>query len=235
LGRTLAAAGIEASSQRLGHIMMRAELEALITSGPRRGKQRTYALLDERAPRGPTLGRDEALAALAGRYFASHGPALPGDFAWWSGLTVGEARRGIEAARPRLASALVDGKTYWFAAGAGRERARSGRSVVHLLPNFDELVVAYRDHGPSLAPGVAGKLKTRPDLVANHIVVLDGRVVGGWRRLEAKRAMTIETTLVARLDAGARASLRAAAARFQSFLDMPVKLRARQSVRMRAS
>ena len=46
-------------------------------SGPRRGKQFTYALLDERAPPGRTLARDEALAELAGRYFASHGPALP--------------------------------------------------------------------------------------------------------------------------------------------------------------
>ena len=235
LAGKLAAAGIEASGPRLGQVMMRAEVDALITSGPPRGKQRTYALLDERAPRGRTLGREEALAELAGRYFTSHGPAQPGDFAWWSGLTVGDARRGIEAARPRLASAVVDGKTFWFAPGVGRARARSGRSVVHLLPNYDELVVAYRDHGPSLAPGVAGKLKARPEVVASHVVVVDGRVVGGWRRLEAKGAMTVETMVVSRLDAGARAALRAGAARFQSFLGMPVKLRARPGGRMRAS
>ena len=77
LRRTPGAAGIEASGQRLGHIMMRAELDAVVTSGPRRGKQSTYALLDERAPGGRTLAREEALAELAGRYFASHGPALP--------------------------------------------------------------------------------------------------------------------------------------------------------------
>ncbi len=239
LAGTLAAAGIEASGPRLGHLMMHAELAALITSGPRRGKQRTYALLDERAPGGRTLGRDEALAELAGRYFASHGPAQAGDFAWWSGLTVADARRGIEAARPRLASALVDGKTFWFAPERGREwgrqRARSRRAVVHLLPNFDELVVAYRDHAPSLAPGVAGKLTARPVVVGNHVVVVDGRVVGGWRRSEAKGALTVETMLVSRLDGGARAALRAAATRFQSFLGMPVKLRARPGGRMRGS
>ena len=123
-GGRSAAAGIEASGQRLGHIMMRAELDALITSGPRRGKQSTYALLDERAPGGRTLARDEALAELAGRYFASHGPALPQDFAWWSGLTVGDARRGIESASPRLASATVDGKTYWHAPGGEPRDAR---------------------------------------------------------------------------------------------------------------
>ena len=237
LARTLAAAGIEASGQRLGHIMMRAELDALIVSGPRRGKQFTYALLDERAPRGRirSLGRDEALAALAGRYFASHGPALPGDFAWWSGLTVGDARRGIDAASPRLASVAVDGKTFWFAPGAPAAKPRGGRAAVHLLPNYDELLVAYRDHAPSLAPGVAGTLRARPDVVANHVVTVDGRVVGGWRRLEAKGTMTVETTLVARLDSRAQASLRAAAARFQAFLGLPVKLVARPRGKMRAS
>jgi len=228
LGRALAAAGIEASGQRLGHIMMRAELDALIASGPRRGKQSTYALLDERAPPGRTLARDEALAELAGRYFASHGPALPQDFAWWSGLTVGDAKRGIEAAAPRLTSASVDGKTYWFAPGAARRTPRSAGAAVHLLPNYDEVIVAYRDHGPSLAPGMPQTFKDRPEVVANHLVAVDGRVVGGWRRLEEKGAMIAETMLVARLGAAEGKALRAAAARLQTFLGMPVRLRARR-------
>jgi len=227
LGRALAAAGIEASGQRLGHIMMRAELDALIASGPRRGKQFTYALLDERAPPGRALARDEALAELAGRYFASHGPALPQDFAWWSGLTVGDAKRGIEGAAPRLASASVHGKTYWFAAGAARRAPRSGGATVHLLPNYDEVIVAYRDHGPSLAPGMPQTFKDRPEVVANHLIVVDGRVVGGWRRREAKGAMIAETMLVARLGAAEGKALRAEADRLQRFLGMPVKLRAR--------
>jgi len=225
LGQALAAAGIEASGPRLGHIMMRAEVDALVVSGPRRGKLSTYTLLDERAPRGRVLGRDEALAELAGRYFASHGPALTADFAWWSGLTMGDARRGIEAAAPRLASVAIDDKTFWFVPGAAAAKAR-GRGAVHLLSNYDELVVAYRDHAASLAPGVAGMLRSRPDAVANHLVTVDGRVVGGWRRLEAKGVMTVETNLIARLGGGVQAALRAAAKRYQVFLAMPVKVRA---------
>jgi hypothetical protein len=235
LRRTLAAAGIEASGQRLGHIMMRAELDAVVTSGPRRGKQSTYALLDERAPGGRTLAREEALAELAGRYFASHGPALPQDFAWWSGLTVGDARRGIESASPRLASATVDGKTYWHAPGASRE-TRVAPHAIHLLPNYDEVIVAYRDHAASLAPGVTAAFTARPEMVANHIVVVGGRVVGGWRRLPGKGAMIVETTLAVRLDAAAREALRAAVARFERFLGQPVTLRTRPAGgRMRAS
>jgi len=229
LGRALAAAGIRAAGQRLGHIMMRAELDAVITSGARRGKQFTYALLDERAPRGRTLARDEALAELAGRYFASHGPALAHDFAWWSGLTVGDARRGIEAASPRLASAAVDGKTYWFAPG-GRKGARVPPHVVHLLPNYDEATVAYRDHAPSLA-GAPPTFTARPEMVMNHVVVVGGRVVGGWRRLPGKDAMVVETILADRLTAAAQRALEAAAARFAKFLGLPVTLRARLEAR----
>ena len=234
LGRALAGAGIRAAGQRLGHIMMRAELDALITSGPRRGKQFTYALLDERAPRGRTLGRDEALAELAGRYFASHGPALPHDFAWWSGLTVGDARRGIEAASPRLVSTAVDGKTYWLAPGA-RNGGRVPPNIVHLLPNYDEALVAYRDHAPSMAPGVTVVFADRPVMLANHIVVVAGRVVGGWRRLPGKGAVVVETMLATRLGGAAQKALQVAAARFEKFLGLPVTLKARRGGKMRAS
>ena len=70
--------------------------------------------------------------------------------------------------------------------------------------------------------------KARPEVVANHLIAVDGRLIGGWRRLEAKGAMTVETMLVARLDARVRAALAAAAARFQAFLGMPVQLRPRK-------
>ena len=66
-------------------------------------------------------------------------------------------------------------------------------------------------------------------------MTVDGLVVGGWRRLEAKGAMTVETNLIARLDSRVQASLRAAAGRFQAFLGLPVKLTARPRGRMRAS
>jgi hypothetical protein len=88
LARALAGAGIRAEGVRLAYLLMRAELDALICNGSRRGKQFTYALFDERVPRAAPLARDEALAELTRRYFTSHGPATVQDFAWWSGLTV---------------------------------------------------------------------------------------------------------------------------------------------------
>src|SRR6266568_4837740 len=96
--------------QRIGHILMHAELDGIICSGARRGKQFSYALLDERAPQARTLDCEEALAEFARRYFTSRGPATLQDFVWWSGLTVADARAGLEMVKPQLVHAVVDGQ-----------------------------------------------------------------------------------------------------------------------------
>src|SRR6266852_8163707 len=93
LGQALRAAGISPEGQRLPHLLLRAELDQVIVSGPRHGKQFTYARFEERVPKSPALERSEALGELTLRYFRSHGPAQVSDFTWWSGLTAAEARR----------------------------------------------------------------------------------------------------------------------------------------------
>src|SRR5882762_9944043 len=80
LAAVLTRGGIRAAGNRLAYIVMRAELDAIVCSGAMRGKQHTYALLDERVPHGKTLNREEALAELARRYFTSRGPATLNDF-----------------------------------------------------------------------------------------------------------------------------------------------------------
>ena len=223
LGQQLARAKIQASGQRLGHLMMHAELDALICSGPRRGKQHTYALLDERAPssaRAPD--RDEALARLALRYFTGHGPALVQDFAWWSGLTVNDARAGLAAVQARLAHALLDGKTYWFAADQPK-RVPAGE-VVHLLPNYDELLIAYRDHAASFDPATRAAAGPLERYVFSHIVVRNGHVIGGWQRTLERGEARVQLRLFAQLDAAGKRALQRALERYARFLGSPVRL-----------
>jgi hypothetical protein len=101
LAAVLEGAGLSAEGQRMPYLLMHAELEGVICSGPRRGKQFTYALLDERVPAAPVLDQDAALAELARRYLRTRGPATVHDFAWWSGLTVTAIRQGHRVARGR--------------------------------------------------------------------------------------------------------------------------------------
>ena len=100
----LAQGGIVADGLRLGYILMHAELEALVCSGPRRGKQHTYARFESRVPESPELAREEALGELALRFFRSRGPATIRDFSAWSGLTMADARAGREMVADRLDS-----------------------------------------------------------------------------------------------------------------------------------
>src|SRR6202042_514764 len=89
-------ANIPTQNLVLTFTIMQAELEGIIKSGPRRGKQFTYMLFDERVPQTKPITPDEALAELTKRYFQSHGPAQIQDFSWWSGLSITEAKKGIQ-------------------------------------------------------------------------------------------------------------------------------------------
>jgi len=108
-------AGISTEGElRMGYLMMHAELDGIVCNGARRGKQFTYALLEERVPPARTPARDEARADLARRYFASRGPAMVQDFAKWSGLTVTDAQGGLESVKGLFQSEVLNRQTYWF-------------------------------------------------------------------------------------------------------------------------
>jgi len=222
LGDALEAAGIAARGQRLGHIVHRAEIEALICSGELQGKQHTYALLEERAPGAKTLPRDEALVELTRRYFTSHGPALAQDFAWWSGLTVADAKAGLEMASQHLLREVVDGKPYWFSPSPATAGLKD--PTVHLLPNYDEYLIAYRDHSASLGESLPSGATALYDMLSRHIVVLNGRVAGGWRATMEKSGVRIQTNLPVALGAAQEKALRAAAAAYGRFLGMTVTI-----------
>jgi hypothetical protein len=223
LGEVLRAAGISTDGARLAHLILGAELEGLIASGPRHGKQFSYALLAERAPGARALDRTEALAEVTRRYFRSHGPAQIGDFVWWSGLTVADARTGIALAGAALGHQLVDGKGYWFdpeAAPAGEAAA-----VAHLLPNFDEYTVGYRDRA-----AVVHRDRTFDaslfsfGSVLSNVVTVGGRVRGAWRRTVVRDAVRVEIRLLDRLQPLETAAVEDAGRRLGRFLGYRAEL-----------
>jgi len=223
LGKVLHAAHISPDGQRLPHLLMAAELNGVIGSGPRRGKQMTYALLDARAPNTRALDRTEALVELTLRFFRSHGPAQLQDFVWWSGLTMAEARTGIRIAGAALDHQVVEGKDYWFDAKAGPVARVS--AVAHLLPNFDEYTVAYRDRAAALHPdGLFDPALFSFGSVLANIVTVDGQVRGAWRRSLAGGRVRVEVRLLDRLKPAEAAGVEEAGRRLGRFLERPVDL-----------
>jgi hypothetical protein len=214
LGTHLARVGLPGKSMEMAHIAMYAELEGVICSGPRRGKQLTYALLADRAPNARGLPRDEAIAELTRRYFRSHGPATIRDFVWWSGLKASDAKRGLEMNRAR--SHDVDGLRYWTLGRAAR--SVSGRkTTVHLLPVYDEYLVAYRDHqAVPRPPYVLGSFQ--------HALVIAGKVAGTWRTIPGAKGLVVDVTTLRPLTGGQRRALAQAVTRYRRFLGVPVSL-----------
>ncbi|MGH7501878.1 MAG: winged helix DNA-binding domain-containing protein [Longimicrobiales bacterium] len=207
--------GIDASGQRLAYIMMRAELNGVLCSGALKGKQHTYALIDERAPRSRSLPRDEALAELARRYVTSHGPATVKDFAWWSGLTLADVRRGIEIAAPRLETFSVDGRSYWSAGPAPASHHETAPTA-HLMQGYDEYIVAYSESRDVLIPdGITGSPRFRPPFT--HALIIDGMLAGHWRRLPRANTLALEVQLLRALNRRDMAALDAAADRYRQF------------------
>ena len=205
---------------RVGHLLMRAELDALICSGPRRGKWSTYALIDERVKAAAPRPRDDALSELARRYFATRGPATLQDFAWWSGLTVSDGKRAVSILGNTLESRTIDGRTYWHGADAPVSSRKP--DAAHLLPNFDEFFVGFRDRSAIYAllreAGRGAKLPTLP----GNVVVLDGQVVAEWKRVPTPRASSVEITPLAKLGSEGDRAVTRAVKRLGEFLGQPV-------------
>lgn len=200
---------------RFTYIIMYAELDGIICSGARRGKQFTYALLDERAPQARTLDRDEALAKLARRYFTSHGPATLHDFAWWSGLTTADAKAGLEMVASQLMHELVDGQMYWFSTSSTLTIDRT--PTVSLLPNFDEFVVGYTDRSAIFNAAYTNKQTPRGNILFNHTIVVDGQIVGTWNRTTKKDTVTITPNLFIPLNEAETCAFTEAANRYGAF------------------
>jgi hypothetical protein len=216
LQTVLAEDGIAADMARLGLILLRAELDQVVVSGAWQGKQQMFALFDERVPPLSEPGRDEALAMLTLRYFRSHGPATMQDYQWWSGLTMADVRAGVEMVKAQLQSATIADQTYWF-----HETVippPDATPMVHLLPNYDEYLVAYVDRTAAYA-GRTGRIE---NILFHHTIVIDGKVVGLWKPAIKKQKVTVTAEWFRSISDGEMEAYHVAVRRYGAFLGVEV-------------
>ncbi len=214
----LKGARISVEGQRGYHILWRMGVDRVICFGPRRGKQQTFTLLEEWAPKARKLEKDAALAELTLRYFKGHGPATLPDFVWWSGLKVSDARAGLAMVSGRLESLTVDEKVYWMspeASGWGKQAP-----LVHLLPGFDEYLLGYRDRSASLNPLDARKIQPGSNGIFAATIVINGKITGTWKRVFAKKSVALSTDLFRSLTKAEARALEEAMGRYCEFLGM---------------
>jgi len=217
LYQALVSAGVSTAGQRGIHILGRLAQEGLICFGPRAGKTHVFVLLEEWLPPAEVLPHDQALAELARRYFTSHGPATVQDFVWWSGLPVAEARTGLEMARSQLAQEEVDDQTCWLPRSAPGKH--EPRHTAHLLPGFDEYLVGYRHRSAVLDPLYVLQANAGGGML-NPTIVIDGKVVGTWKRVLKRKSVAIMPAWFAPPDEGQMRAFNKAARHYAAFLGL---------------
>ncbi len=221
----LEGAGVATTGQRGYHILARLARDALICIGPMQGRQPTFVLLDDWAPRSGSreLTGEQALADVAARFAASRGPVTDRDLARWAGIPLADARRGLRSASaPALATRTLDGAEYWFAAGQERAPiARAGRDRTYLLAGFDEFVLGYGNRDAQLAPEHSDRVVPGANGVFKPLVVSGGQVVGTWARSARRGELTIALEPFTGSAATLATQVRAEAQRYRAFLGLP--------------
>lgn len=208
--------GVDPGGQRGVHTLAQlAQTAVLVQSGRDR-----WALLEEwvRAPR--ALEREEALREFALRYAWGHGPVTARDFAWWSSLTLTDARAGLAAAADELHTLEHDDETYYLRPGL-----ESAPRAVHLLPGFDEFILGYTDRTAQLPAEHFLRIVPGGNGVFFPTIVVDGRVAGTWKRTATTRSrITFALHPFRELSASTRRAAERRAVRYAEFLGVEVVL-----------
>jgi hypothetical protein len=196
--KLLEGAGISPEGQRGYHLIFFLSQRQLICWGPPRGTQQALVLVDEWIPNSRRLDGDESLREFALRYFAGHGPATVRDFAWWTKLTLTDARAGVAAASGDLTELTLNGASYWIATGeldaAAASGSKASRSAagVHALPGFDEYLLGYQDRSLALAEVHWDRIVPGKNGIFLPFILARGEVIGAWRRANRGTAISPE-------------------------------------------
>jgi hypothetical protein len=217
----LEAQGISTTGQRGYHILNHAALREMICFGPWRGREDTFVLLDEWLPAAKPMPRDQTLAEIALRYFRSHGPATVQDFAWWAGLTAGDARLALEGAESQLQHTTINDQMHWMHNESAATRNPS--PDVQLLAGFDEYLLGYTDRAFQMQ-AMHNRRVIHSNGIFHPTVVVDGQIVGTWGRKTVKNKLAITANLFAPLSKRALDKLDDAAARYGEFMGMATLL-----------
>ncbi|UOE43580.1 winged helix DNA-binding domain-containing protein [Agromyces larvae] len=261
LQTALARAGIDLSGPDLAHLIMYAELERVIISGPSVGAQRTYAAFDERVPPSRERDRAEALAELAERYLLTRSPASARDLATWSGFTLADARQALADAADRTGDRITrfggtDGAAPGSAGSAG-----SGGSADELWhdasvsaawaaratgagapepaddPSRVDLLQAYDEYVMGYAAPRAflqppGAAATIFSEFPLHALMIGGVMCGRWAPTVQGRRARVRIVPWRRLSRAELRSRDAAIAEVEAFLGVPVAVEVERVTRV---
>ncbi|MCC2594408.1 winged helix DNA-binding domain-containing protein [Tessaracoccus sp. OS52] len=196
------------------HLLGRMVSETVLFYGPWNGKDQNVVLAETWVPAGTGLedrfngDRIAAAAEFLRRYLNSHGPATIRDFAWWTKLTLREARAALDLVVGEFEVGTEPEPTYWRP-GLREEVRELGDAVASpvLLPGFDEFILGYQDRLFAMTEEEHQRLVPGNNGVFGRSVVVDGQVLGLWKRGGRPGKRTLEVVEFTPLSQPVRAAL----------------------------
>lgn len=218
--------GVPVEGQRGYHLIATLALRGVLHWGPFAGAQQLMVATPGTRPGSPSAEEpDAALRRIARSYFTSRGPAAVDDLAWWLGLPKTPVRAAVTALREEepdaLVEVVVDGRVLLAGREAGEtepagritpgnDRALDKPVGVVLVPGFDEIVLGYQDRELVADAEAMRTVVPFTNGIFRPAILLDGRLVGTWRRAPKRDEAPVE--LVPGVEDHARAAIESAVA-----------------------
>jgi Winged helix DNA-binding domain len=162
---------VPTARQALIHLLFLAAVRGVAVRGPMVGKQHAYVLVrDWLGEQGP-VDREKALAELARRYLAGHGPADDRDLARWAGLPLRDARAGLAAIAGELEE-REDGLVE-----LAKRPAPAPLPPPRLLGAYDPLLLGWTSREEVVGPH---RILVTNNGLFRPFALVDGRAVARW-------------------------------------------------------
>lgn len=175
--QALVTRGITMDEHRLSYHLRMAELSGTLCSGELLPMKATYALSSEKVGPKMSFDRDEALLTLTRRYFQSRQPATLEDFVWWSGLNIGDCRRGIALMGSAIHLVKWKGRDFYVTDDCRTRGFRKGRYL--LIPPYDEYLISYKSRDIVLSPNYRHRAHNNSGIF-QPVIAHDGVICGNW-------------------------------------------------------
>ena len=188
LASAVADRGLTMEDHRLSYHIRLAEYSGLLCSGDYIRQKNSYALTADKLPCAVQMPHEEALVLLTRKYFRSHGPASLEDFVWWSGLGIGDCRKGMDAVGGELIRERWKGMDLFLHQDSRTRGFRSGG--VHLLAPYDEYLIGYKSRHVALHPDHSHRAHNSRGIFL-PVVLQDGEVIGNWSAPAGKVSVDI--------------------------------------------
>ena len=222
LRERIAAAGVTLDQQTGLHIVGLAVTTGLACLGPDSDRTTCLVLREDWLGKMPRFNRGAALAELARRYLGAFGPATDRDFAYWSGLSLGQVREGLRSIADQVEESKFGDLTLLSLRDRRVRQPRAGQ--VRMLGAFDTYMLGYANRDFALPSQHRAHLKAGGGGWLRPVIVRDGVVIGGWNYRRRASRVEVELRDPDTLSAADRKAIDAEVADIERFEGSPVRL-----------